>query len=69
MTDAKRLSLTLRECAGRLGVNYETARRWASQGRLPVFKFNGVGRWRAYAEDIDAFIAKHQNTAATWSAS
>lgn len=62
-------TLNLREIAKRLGVNYETARRWANMKRLPVFKFNGVGRWRAYEEDIDAYLEKHKNEAATWAGS
>lgn len=60
-------TIGLSEIAKRMGVAYETARRWANGGRLPVFKFNGVGHWRAYVEDIDEYIGKHKNSAATWS--
>jgi hypothetical protein len=34
-----------------------------------VFKLNGVGRWRAFTEDVDAYIEKHKNEAAAWSSS
>jgi excisionase family DNA binding protein len=62
-------TIGLRDIANRIGVNYETARRWAGLGRLPVFKFNGVGHWRAYVSDIDEYIEKHKNKAAAWSGS
>lgn len=65
----QKATIGLREIAKRIGVNYETARRWANMGRLPVFKFNGVGHWRSYVTDIDEYIAKHKNKAAGWSAS
>lgn len=68
MTEAKP-TIGLRDIAKRIGVNYETARRWALMGRLPVFKFNNVGHWRAYVEDIDSYIEKHKNSAAAWSGS
>jgi excisionase family DNA binding protein len=60
-------TLGLRDIAKRLDINYETARRWANLGRLPVFKYNGVGRWRATQDQVDEFLEKHKNTAATWS--
>jgi len=28
-----------------------------------------VGRWRAFTEDVDAYIEKHKNEAAAWSSS
>jgi excisionase family DNA binding protein len=59
-------TIGLREVASRIGIDYETARRWAADNRLPVFKFNGVGRWRAYPSDIDAYVSKHKNKAASW---
>ena len=65
MTDGATIGLS--EIARRLDVCYETARRWALEGRLPVFKFNGMGRWRAYVADIDAYVEKHKNQAASWS--
>lgn len=58
--------LTLEEVAERIGVGYETARRWALLNRIPVFKFNGRGHWRAYESDVDEYIAKHKNEAASW---
>ncbi len=60
-------TIGLHEIAKKIGVNYETARRWANMKRLPVFKYNGVGRWRAYTKHIDDFIEMHKNKAATWS--
>lgn len=60
-------TIGLREIAKRLGINYETARRWAADGRLPVFKLNGRGRWRAFVEQFDEYVAKHKNSAASWS--
>lgn len=69
MSDEAKPTISLREVAKRLGVNYETARRWAGAGRLPVFKFNGIGQWRAYSADIDDYIEKHKNQAAAWAGS
>lgn len=68
MTEAKKPTISLRQIAERIGICYETARRWANEGRLPVFKLNGKGRWRADPDDIDAYLEKHKNEAATWSA-
>lgn len=59
--------MNLRQIAERIGVCYETARRWAQEGRLPVFKLNGKGRWRAFTADIDTYLEAHKNKAATWS--
>ncbi len=56
--------LTLHDVAATLGINVETARRWAVAGRIPVFRYNGRGRWRAFAEDIDTFLQKHKTTEA-----
>lgn len=64
-----RQTIGLREIARKMDINYETARRWANMGRLPVFKYNGIGRWRAYVDQVDEFIEKHKNVAATWSES
>lgn len=68
MTETKK-TIGLREIAQRIGICYETARRWAKEGRLPVFKLNGVGHWRAFAEDVDSYLETHKNKAATWSGS
>ena len=71
MTEEKKPKpvINLRQIAERIGVCYETARRWANDGRLPVFKLNGKGHWRAYEEDIDAYLESHKNKAAAWSGS
>lgn len=66
-TQLTKQTIGLHEIAQKMGINYETARRWANMGRLPVFKYNGVGRWRAHEEQVDEFIEKHKNLAATWS--
>jgi excisionase family DNA binding protein len=63
----ERPTIGLREIAKRMDINYETARRWANLGRLPVFRWNGVGRWRGHTDQVDEFIQKHKNNAATWS--
>lgn len=55
MTDRKVLSL--HQVATRLGFSYETVRRMAVSGRIPAFK---LGRWKAYADEIDNFVAKLQ---------
>lgn len=68
-TMSEKATIGLKEIAKRIGVCYETSRRWANEGRLPVFKLNGVGRWRAFTEDVDAYIEKHKNEAAAWSSS
>lgn len=60
-------TIGLREIAKKMGINYETARRWANMGRLPVFRYNGIGRWRGHVDQVDEFIQKHKNVAATWS--
>lgn len=62
-----RRTINLRQISERLGVCYETARRWAQESRLPVFKLNGRGHWRAFEEDIDAYLETHKNKAAAWS--
>ena len=57
--------IQIAEIAKLLNVNQETARRWAVSGRIPAFRFNGKGRWRAFREDIDKYLAQHQSSAAT----
>jgi excisionase family DNA binding protein len=69
MTEVNKATIGLREIAHKIGICYETARRWAKEGRLPVFKLNGVGRWRGFEKDVDAYLETHKNKAATWSGS
>lgn len=69
MDNEAKPTVTLRAVADRIGICYETARRWARDGRLPVFKLNGRGHWRAYPEDVDKYIEAHKNQAASWSES
>lgn len=57
--------IELVEVARMLGIDHETARRWAVDGRIPVFRYNDRGRWRAFREDIDKFLEAHQSKAAT----
>lgn len=52
--------IELGEVAKMLGVEHETARRWAMDGRLPVFRYNDRGRWRAFRHDIEKFLEAHQ---------
>lgn len=63
MTDKPNL-LGLHEVASRIGVAYETARRWASAGMIPAFKFHEGGHWVAHANDIDEFIERRKNPTA-----
>lgn len=57
--------IQMAEIAKLLNVTPETARRWAMTGRIPVFRYNGKGRWRAFKEDIDKYLADHQSSALT----
>lgn len=51
----------LSEVARSIGISYETARRWAVAGVLPVFKFHESGHWVAYRSAVDEFVAKRKN--------
>ena len=53
------------EVARMLGIEHETARRWAVEGRIPAFRYNNRGRWRANRSDIDNFIRAHLPSAQT----
>jgi excisionase family DNA binding protein len=57
--------ITLPEVAKMLGINPETARRWAVGGKIPVFRYNGKGRWRAFRDEIDKFLSAQQNGSST----
>lgn len=57
--------IPLAEVAKMLGIDQETARRWAVEGRFPAFQFGERARWRAYREDIDEWIRSHQNRSPT----
>lgn len=57
----KRKTVGLEEVAERIGISYETARRWASAGVLPTFKYHDRGRWFVYEDDLDRFMAERQN--------
>lgn len=57
--------IPLSEAARMLGVDQETARRWAVEGRFKAFQFGDRARWRVYREDIDDWINSHQNQPAT----
>lgn len=57
--------IQLPEVAKMLGVNPETARRWAVSGKIPVFRYNGAGRWRAFRDEIDKFLSAQQNASST----
>lgn len=53
------------EIAKLLNISPDTARRWAMTKRIPVFRYNGTGHWRAFREDIDKYLATHQSSATT----
>lgn len=52
--------LSLAEVAKMLGVNRETARRWAVSKLIPAFKIHARGHWQFRADDIDRFINERQ---------
>jgi len=52
--------LGLAEAAKLLGVNKETARRWAVSQIIPAFKMHSRGHWRFYASDVDNYIKQRQ---------
>jgi excisionase family DNA binding protein len=52
--------IQLPEVAEMLGVDHETARRWAVSGRIPAFRYDERGRWKVYREDIDEWIRERQ---------
>ncbi len=57
--------IQLNEVAKMLGIDHETARRWAVDGRIPAFRYNNTGRWRAFREDIDKYLESHQPSKST----
>lgn len=56
--------ISLSEVAKALGIDHETARRWAVSKRIPAFRYDEGGRWRAYREDIDEWVRERQNRSA-----
>lgn len=57
--------IQLAQVAKMLGIDHETARRWAVEGKIPVFRYNNTGRWRAFREDIDKYLSDHQPSKTT----
>ncbi len=57
--------ILLGQVAQMLGINHETCRRWAVEGRIPTFRYNGRGQWRAFKDDIDKFLEARQAKATT----
>lgn len=53
--------ISLGEVAKMLGIDHETARRWAVGQRIPAFRYDEGGRWRAFREDIDNWVQERQN--------
>jgi predicted site-specific integrase-resolvase len=49
------------EIARMLGVVPETARQWCVSKKIPAFRFDENGRWKAYREDIADWIDGHRN--------
>jgi excisionase family DNA binding protein len=58
-------AIKLQDAAEQLGVSYETARRWATTGKLPAVKLNGEGQWRCWTDQLDEFVQAHKDRAAT----
>src|SRR3990170_3863777 len=57
-------TLSLRECADRLGVHYMTAYKYVRHGRLAATK---VGpEWRGLSGDLEAFLAGPASGPAPW---
>jgi excisionase family DNA binding protein len=53
--------ISLGDVAKMLGIDHETARRWAVSQKIPAFRYDENGRWRAYREDIDNWVSERQN--------
>ena len=47
------------EIARMLGIVPETARQWCVSKKIPAFRFDENGRWKAYREDIADWIDSH----------
>lgn len=62
-SEVKPKLLGLHEIAEKIGISYETARRWASAKVIPTFKFHEGGHWVAYEKDIDEFVERRKNPA------
>ncbi len=50
------------EIARMLGVTPETVRQWSASGKLPSFRYDSNGRWKAYREDIADWIESKKNS-------
>jgi excisionase family DNA binding protein len=53
--------LTTSEVASILNVHINTVRRWSNQGTLKAYQLGPRGDRRFRREDIDEFLAVHQN--------
>ena len=53
--------LSLAEVAKMLGVNRETARRWAVSKLIPAFKIHAKGHWQFRSDDMDRFLSERQS--------
>lgn len=49
------------EIAKMLAVTPETVRQWSVSGKLPTFRFDSNGRWKAYRQDIIDWIESKRN--------
>lgn len=56
--------ISLGDVAKMLGIDHETARRWAVSKKIPAFRYDENGRWRAYREDIDEWVRERQTRSA-----
>lgn len=58
---SERKVLNIQQIAERIGVCEETARRWIVSRKVPAFRFTPRGRWRAYSDELDNWIASHKD--------
>ena len=58
-------SLGVGEIAKMLGVTGETARQWSASGKIPAFRFDENGRWKAYREDMIEWIESRKSASMT----
>lgn len=55
------LFVTLVEISDYAGVSQSTVKRWVHEAGFPAFQIGGRGQYRAYQEDIDAWMEKQRD--------
>lgn len=58
----QRKIIYLREVAEMLDVTVEYARSLAVAGKIPCFRYTKRGKWRAFKEDVDNFLANSRSS-------